>query len=313
MKHHLLIFLLLCSSFCWAQNLVPNPSFEEYVTCPFSGGMLSNATGWANPTGYSPDYFNACDTGSNASVPVNSFGNTLARTGNAYAGFISMIEIDSREYIQTQLTSHLLSGHNYGVTFYVSFSDVSKYASNTMGVYFSDTAIHSNHPNSVVYLPYVPQIQNNVVSNPLFIRNSWTEIYGEYVADGGEQFMTIGNFKDDASTDTTWVDGGGWNASYHYIDDVSVIDLTPSNVENTVNETIALYPNPTSGLISFSLEANAVVYVFDALGKTCFTIANRSSINQVQSCDLSELPKGVYYLQIVTSEKKITTKFSLIN
>ncbi len=47
---YLLILLLLCSSFCYAQNLVPNPSFEDYDTCLFSVGRLSITAGWVNTT-----------------------------------------------------------------------------------------------------------------------------------------------------------------------------------------------------------------------------------------------------------------------
>ena len=61
-----------------AQNLVPNPSFEDMVQCPPGWTQIEFATGWINPNGYSPDYFNSCvpDTGccNIFSVPNNSYG-----------------------------------------------------------------------------------------------------------------------------------------------------------------------------------------------------------------------------------------------
>ena len=51
---------MLISKLISAQNLVPNPSFEHYDSCPDFYSELSYATGWLafSP---SPDYFNSCD------------------------------------------------------------------------------------------------------------------------------------------------------------------------------------------------------------------------------------------------------------
>ena len=68
-----------------AQNLVPNPSFEEFTTCPTTlgiGGPLQ-CTPWFSYN--SADYFNVCG-GFNTGVPNNAFGFQEARTGVAYVG-----------------------------------------------------------------------------------------------------------------------------------------------------------------------------------------------------------------------------------
>lgn len=41
-----------------AQNLVPNPSFEQISTCPSSLAQLQLATGWISIE--SPDLFSTC-------------------------------------------------------------------------------------------------------------------------------------------------------------------------------------------------------------------------------------------------------------
>lgn len=43
-----------------AQNIVPNPSFEEYEGCPNSVADFS-VSNWFIPL-YSPDYYNSCST-----------------------------------------------------------------------------------------------------------------------------------------------------------------------------------------------------------------------------------------------------------
>ena len=56
------IILLLIASHCLAQNLVPNPSFEDTVHCPvppLGTGLIQDAVGWIN-LGFTPDYYNPC-------------------------------------------------------------------------------------------------------------------------------------------------------------------------------------------------------------------------------------------------------------
>src|SRR5690554_3199107 len=192
-----------------AQNLVPNPSFETYSQCPdpatldpMPNDMMELATGWNNPTGYTPDYFHACVNLPNSfGVPTNGYGSQDARTGNAYAGLITMYgETEAREYIQTELTESLIAGKQYLVTFYVCLGKVCTYAANNIGAYFSNTSVSVSHS---WVLPYIPQISNNPFTNPLTNMVGWTEVSGVFTAVGGEQYMIIGNFNSYASTDTT--------------------------------------------------------------------------------------------------------------
>src|SRR5436189_139332 len=77
-------FFLLLSTSASAQNLVPNPSFEDTVACPTTVDQVYKATGWHSYRP-SPDYFNTCaDSASLFSVPYNAFGYQYPRTGNAY-------------------------------------------------------------------------------------------------------------------------------------------------------------------------------------------------------------------------------------
>src|SRR5205085_585438 len=90
MKPSIQITLLLLFSFSIgnAQNLVPNPGFENYITCPVNYGELFKCQDWST-FGNSPDYFNACSPDTIVSVPKNNFGYQLASSGNAYCGFIN--------------------------------------------------------------------------------------------------------------------------------------------------------------------------------------------------------------------------------
>ncbi len=50
---------MLCPLMLAAQNLVKNPSFEEFANCPKALGNLANdVLHWSTPTEGSTDYFN---------------------------------------------------------------------------------------------------------------------------------------------------------------------------------------------------------------------------------------------------------------
>ncbi len=219
-----------------SQNLVPNPSFETYTTCPTSVNQLNSAIPWVTPTLGTPDYFNVCSTNNFVDVPGNFFGFQNARTGDAYAHcvFFPATGANSREYIQAQLTSPLIVGQDYVVSFYVSLANNSKFACNNIGAYLSVTAPFSA---SSLVLAFTPQINEpSIVTDTV----NWILISGVYTATGGEQYITIGNFFDDASTSNSINLSTSFFSTFYLIDDVSVIPVPqpPNILLNTTNDTI---------------------------------------------------------------------------
>ncbi len=224
------IYGLLCVIPSFSQtNLVPNPSFEDTVLCPNNPGQLNYARFWVNPTLASPDYMNTCNRGQ-LGVPVNYIGVQNARTGNAYAFlgvycFCGGSSNNYREYIQVPLNTMLLKGELYCIEFYVSLSNglTAAYALNNIGAYFSGTAVSSTDKDP---LPYLPQVVNPS-SNPLTNVGVWTKVSGQFIAQGGEHYLTIGNFNDNATSDTVFIKNtitSSKEADY-YIDDVSVMHI----------------------------------------------------------------------------------------
>lgn len=86
MKRLILLFpFFLFSNFLAAQNLITDPSFEDYYGCPNSNGQLDSLKHWFTVT-ETPDYFNVCAAGTIAGVPLNQAGNQYPKTGNGYIG-----------------------------------------------------------------------------------------------------------------------------------------------------------------------------------------------------------------------------------
>lgn len=243
----IIFFLTLLAFSSNAQNLVTNPSFENFSACPTGGvSTLPLAINWTDPyvniigdTCSTSDYYHSCSAF--GGVPNNVLGNEPAHTGDGYAGIIifegfpdfgnpcnSLLSTSWREYVQNQLSSPLVAGEEYCISFWVSLADDVKWASNNFGVYLSPTqlAINCSTVGSASDLSsqgYTPQLVYS--GSPVTNSNGWTKLQFSYVATGGEQYIVIGNFFGDASTNYTCVNSGAFNPySYYYIDDVSVIN-----------------------------------------------------------------------------------------
>lgn len=294
----LLLPLLFAFSSLQAQNLVLNPSFEDTVHCPTGPSQLYNTKFWITPTTASPDYFNVCSVG--AHVPNNALGNQSAHSGVAYAGFYAYNTVckNYKEYIQAPLSNTLTTNHKYFVSFYVSLAEVSQYAVSSIGAYFSSIPVTST--NSVT-LNYVAQIQNPS-SHILSDKTNWMLISDTLYAEGSEQYITIGNFKADSLSDTLYLGfSSSNNVAYYYIDDISVVDYGPTGIETHKGiKQVNIYPNPTSNTISLNIEnisyyQNSTVTIQNTLGQTI------KSLPFTKNIDVSELPEGCYFLQIILS------------
>lgn len=264
------------------QNLVPNPDFENYSTCPTNLSQTNLATPWdlALPICTS-DYFNACSntTSPFIGVPDNFSGTQSANSGDAYVGFYGQIvNSDYSEYVTVPLNSSLVAGNTYHVSFYVSLAENSDLASKNIGAYFTDTLV-TGCPGTFGFFNlycHTPQIQE---TNFLTDKLNWTQVSQCFVADGGESYITIGLFTDNSPILS--VTGAIPSFSYYYLDDVSVELLTDGDL---FDDNYCLYD-------SISLEASG------------FMASNVSSIDylwQDGSTDSSFLvtEPGTYWLEM---------------
>ena len=324
MKIIYLVILLLLSNYIFSQNLVPNPGFENYHVCPYIDS-IENAPPWYNPTSYalgaSPNLFNECDSVSTFSVPDNGWGFQYPRTGKGYAGFIVYADYEQgREYISVKLDSALELNRRYVVKFYVSVSDnslflESMYAIDRMGAYLSDTAIHIN---SDYIIPVIPQIENTT-GHFLSDTVNWMLVSGIYTAHGGEQYLTIGNFYADDSTNYLKISNNNTHFSFYYIDDVWVSLSTDTLGLNEVAEKeigMDIYPNPASDNVTIESPAQATIQISNIQGqliKTLTTSGTKTNVDHVgyssNVVDVSEFPSGVYIVEVKTEKGVAVKKF----
>ena len=229
----MILWLLPCSSQS-SFNLVPNYSFETYTSC--TGLYLNNAVPWysLSSNNNSSNYGNACNLSSCCHVPyiLNGLEYQYPRTGNAYAimYFYNNSPLPNRrQYSGVQLKTSLQSGHCYYAEFFVVRYITANYSVNNIGLLFSDTIILQQSNGTFINAnPQILNYHNPIISDTL----NWVKISGIYIAQGGEKYITIGNFKDDSNTDTinTNVPGAFQRGAY-FLDDVSVIPLDSINLK----------------------------------------------------------------------------------
>jgi gliding motility-associated-like protein len=213
------------------QNLVYNGSFEEYTECPTSNelnnGQFERVVGWFRPTDCTPDYFNQCNN-TVVSVPNNFWGNQEAFNGVSYVGFIPAAFFSSStlggEYFRTQLSTTLKPCFEYRFRMFVSLANYSTHGIKNIGAYFS---VENDFQNECHILNKNPQIKYN--GSPIVDTINWTLIEGTFIAEGFEQYLTIGYFELDITDDTLFVQemGSFYLHPYYYVDSVSLIEIGP--------------------------------------------------------------------------------------
>ncbi len=229
MRPLFVIFIFFFAAKISAQgNLVPNPGFEYHTNCPSGGAQVLYLVPWVEYN--TADYYDTCSTSVYYDVPDNFEGYQFPRTGQAYYGLITFLGTPTlhnnyREFIQTALTDPLKPGKEYCVQFYVNVADTSHYFCSSIGVHFASTAIYPlSWAGSYHVINYSAQAENPP-SNPITDSVGWTEVSLHYIAQGGESYITIGNFQTDSNS--VWQNipnGSGTAQTYLFIDDVSVFE-----------------------------------------------------------------------------------------
>ena len=228
-KAYLVCFAIFCINFKISaqQNLVPNPSFEIYKVCP-NNPLDPPPPPWYVPTNYGIAYCNACSNSPNLSVPFFGLGNfQYAHTGNAFCAldFVNNYTQNHRNYYQVKLLDSLKKNKFYYVEFFAVSTNTAAARCNNIAALFTNTAVYVD----TVHYPYGvlngnPQIVN--YGNPIISDTfNWIKVSAIFKAQGGEQYLTLGNFKDDTLTNYLVLDSSLYDYAGYSIDDVSVIPL----------------------------------------------------------------------------------------
>jgi outer membrane protein OmpA-like peptidoglycan-associated protein len=217
-------------TFCKAQNLVPNGSFEEYTACPGTFSQSPSefrATSWHTVSLGTPDHFHSCSDGE-ADVPYNWAGKSEAYEGKGYAGIYLWMEDENeyREYLQCQLLQPLTKDSTYRIVFQYKLSSYSKFSIDRIGLVFTDTTLKMRYNHAIFRTPDLSVIRDSALTRETGL---WETASFRYKASGDEKFLSIGNFFDNAATRSYQIITRPVaqemlaKSAYYYIDDVKVV------------------------------------------------------------------------------------------
>lgn len=239
-------------------NLVPNGGFETHTFCPNGSSEVYSATPWDQYE--SADYFDTCATNNYYDVPTNWFGFQYPHSGEAYVGLATFLNTGNmnfnyREFVYAPLNDTLEPGKHYCVKFYVNVADSSRFFCSNIGVHFSQTI---SDPVTWTGSSYIISDTADVENNSLNLLNdsiNWILVSGDYIAEGGEQYIIIGNF--DTDSNCVWQDtqnGSTFYGTYLYLDDISLFEKIDAYAGNQgqicLGDSIQLgQPNNHPGII----------------------------------------------------------------
>ncbi len=306
-----ILFLLWAATVAAQSNLVPNASFEEFTQCPHNRGQIVFVEHWGKFGGNGVvEYFHECGINC-CGVFDNIYGGQSPRTGDAFISFTMMHNNHVIPGLQGAFTGVFLAdtlkaGYKYDVAFYLSLCDSSRFASRNAGLHVS-----KGQPNSDIdsLLSIVPEVR---YEGPFLTdKEDWMKIEGSFFAQGGENYLTIGNFDGAESSDTLNLHEGGmdpdegyWEVAYYFLDDVSVVEDTSYHVgiENQLaigNGQLSIYPNPAKNLLTVLMvlghKQAGTIELMNYLGHRIQTTPLNNGITEI---DVSSLSSGVYHYSI---------------
>lgn len=224
------LLLLIFSSICvFSQNtnLVENGSFEIIKGKVKGLGCIEAADEWKNVTTSKADLFVKENKNPLLLTSGNTYGKEDPKEGENYAGIVVYSPKDkiARNYITSPLAQPMLKGKKYCISMYISLAEGSKFATNQVGINFHKKQIKQEDNKNIIEKTSILHPQSKVVNATY----GWEKVCGTYIAEGGEEFITIGNF---TATDKTKTEkaikikdykGVLSDFAYYYIDDISVV------------------------------------------------------------------------------------------
>lgn len=241
MKQITIIYFLFLSCSISSQNLVLNPSFETHNECPWRIGMFaSSVSDWSIPNMASTDFFNSCSD----KVGLKNYnGYQKPKSGNSYSGIYVYTDKNYREYVQGKLSETLIKGETYKMVFYLSLADKSSYAIKDIQVLITKERLKpcykSNNCEKAIKPSKATKEKFQKYSNSEEIyfsdKETWMKYSFEFIAEGYENYFSIGNFYRNSRTKKQQVvSTSTLFFSYYYIDDVSIEPLEKEEVKDLV-------------------------------------------------------------------------------
>lgn len=231
-----------------SDNLIPNPGFETYYYKPIrivndgQNQIEDMIPEWYSPDKATPDYYNRYR--SIIGVPDNLPKGLNTGDGHGYIGLITYFHPKNKiddwhttsnveygdgyvysETIQTKLLQRLEKGQMYCFNAQILLSLNAGLSVDRFGAYLSENSIRFKYDE----FPQSPQISFHF---PLSKTQDWTTICDLFVAQGDEQFITLGRFSKIAETDVAQESSTKSsqldinNSAYYLLDNIALYEVS---------------------------------------------------------------------------------------
>jgi gliding motility-associated-like protein len=311
-----------------SQNLIANPSFELNTAIPNTFSEIDKCVYWGNVFG-TCDYYSILSnsiTSCNFNCLTNFVGRQTPKHGNFFIGLIHRSAIPQFGYPifsnyfempTSRLLQPLQASHVYDFKLYYSLAEGCSIINNQLSAYFTrDTFTIDQFNYNIldkswydIYINFTqPQINHDTTFYLSTDTAQWQLLTGCFIAQGNEQYVSIGNFRDGSYGKFKTIPynfvfpcpaEAAPEKTYLFLDDLSLYDLgyysgaaacnsntvicnnSSITIGNNIRDSATYSWQPTSGLSCSNCPnpiANPTVTTKYVLTKTLCSFITKDSI-----------------------------------
>jgi len=220
----LILCLLLISRPSLSQNLIPNPDFENEIADPKENGrkvQYFTCTDWESPNPGSPDFF----TTKRSWNAQNNVVKPKPFSGKSFVGLVFFPDSTNPqggvcEYLQCKLKEKLEPNTHYCLTLYLRPDELRGYSLNEIN--FALTTEKITDKNDFMRLNSYETI---IAKKLVFQQKAWNKISGCYLAQGGEEYLTIGIFNQRCRRISLSSPAKPFRGFYFFFDNISLVEV----------------------------------------------------------------------------------------
>lgn len=294
--------LLFFNSYVAQVNLIPNPSFEvvnlPYTTCNDFTVVANWYKAFGNTAYLTSMSVNNC-FGCMVGSPVDNSGYQVPHSGIAKVGLIIRSLFTNNGYtvfsnfsnlIGVKLTNQLQKNHVYDFGLYYSLVNGSTKISNQLSAYFTSSQFSINTNFDPLSQNWYNSNLNNIkpqvnYDSTKFLSEdtlNWQLFNRCFIADGIENYVTIGNFKDGIQSKTKQINTNfnfpcsnipPFEGCLIYIDDLSLYDIGYYSGKAAAKKDTVIC-NGVSYTIGNNLKDSASITWWPSAGLSCTNCLN---------------------------------------
>lgn len=297
----------------FAQNLVPNNSFEEFTVDCSGFVAYDELSNWriincAN----SPGTGNECS----GNVPYSSVGFQYAQDGesfiviNPFVMNMNGVPGNPQTYANIDLVEPLVAGEEYCLSLWMNMADSANYRTGSLSAY-----LWYGWPSVCNYNDTAWDTYSDVTFDISQVDTAeWTFLEASFIASGAEVNLSLGAFQFGEEIDTTFIhhtNNFEGDLAMYFIDNVY---LGPCNVgigisESSSGPSISVYPTPANNILFIELrEAVISLEIIDVLGRSVTPLTSTNLSIETRQLDVSGLAPNTYMLVARSANGESMTK-----